>query len=197
MSAAARPKPGGWRWKRALDLLLWGAVAVVAVLAVRRLVPDLELPDLGPAPNVTYVALDGTEHGPAAYRGQVVVLTVWATWCPPCIVETPGFVDLQAEFDGDVQFLGISQDDDPADIRAFADRFDVNYPLLVGPPVTGAPPPTAVLPTTFVIDRSGRVRMRHEGLLVEPALRATFRMLAAERPHPIPDPGGLLPPPHQ
>ena len=180
MSGAVRPDAGAWR-RRAGTALQWGAVLGLAVVAFRRLVPDLDLPDLGPAPEVVYAALDGSEHGPAAYRGQVVVLNVWATWCPPCVVETPGFVDLQAEFAGDVQFLGISQDTDPADVRAFAARHGVEYPLLLGPPTSGAAPPTVVLPTTFAIDRQGRVRMRHEGLLLEPALRSALRTLVAER----------------
>ena len=176
MGAAAR-RP----WQRAADALLWAAVAVALVVAARRLVPDLRLPDLGPAPDVTLADLDGRLHRPADHAGQVVVVNVWATWCPPCVAETPGFVDLAAEFAGDVRFLGVSQDDDPAAVRAFALRHGVPYPLLVGRPVAGAMPPTSVLPTTFVIDRRGRLRMRHEGLLVEPALRAALRTLAAER----------------
>ncbi|MDT0633065.1 TlpA family protein disulfide reductase [Rubrivirga litoralis] len=175
-------RPSGAGRRRAWTLLQWAAVLVLAVFVVRRLVPDLDLPDLGAAPDVTYAALGGGTHGPANYAGQVVVLNVWATWCPPCVVETPGFVDLQAEFAGDVQFLGVSQDDDLADVRAFAERYGMDYPLLVGPPVAGSPPPAAVLPTTLVIDRGGRVRMRHEGLLLEAALRPALRALVAERP---------------
>lgn len=182
MSAGPSPSTSGRRWRRAGDLLLWAAVAVALAVLYRRLVPDLSLPDLGPAPVVTLADLDGRTHGSADYSGQVVVLNVWATWCPPCIVETPGFVDLAAEFSGDVQFLGVSQDDDAAAVRAFAEKHDVPYPLLVGPPVSGTLTPVAVLPTTFVIDRRGRVRMRHEGLLVEPALRAALRTLVAEAP---------------
>ncbi len=182
MSSTLPPSPSSRLWRRAGDVLTWAAVAVALVILYTRFVPDLSLPDLGPAPVVSVADLDGRPHGPADYAGQVVVLNVWATWCPPCIVETPGFVDLAAEFSGDVQFLGLSQDDDPADVRAFAGKHDVPYPLLTGPPVSGLLPSVTVLPTTFVIDRRGRVRLRHEGLLVEPALRSVLRTLVAEAP---------------
>ena len=122
---------------------------------------------------MTAAALDGTPRAPADYRGQAVVLSVWATWCPPCIVETPGFVDLQEEFAGEFPFLGPLQDEAPAAVRAFAERHDVGYPLLVGSPPEGVLPPKAVLPTPFVIDRKDRTRMRHEGLLVEPRSRSS------------------------
>ncbi|WP_412061267.1 TlpA family protein disulfide reductase [Rubrivirga sp. IMCC45206] len=158
----------------------WALVAVLAVVVVRRYVPDYDLPDLGPAPDASHATLDGDPTGPADFGGRVVVLNVWATWCPPCVVETPGFVDLSREFADDVQFLGLSVDDDPADVRAFAARHGVPYPLLVGPPLSGAMPHAPVLPTTLVIDRAGRVRLRHEGLLLEPALRPILRTLARE-----------------
>lgn len=179
MSGAVRPDAGAWR-RRAWTALQWGAVLGLAVVAFRRLVPDLDLPDLGPAPEVVYAALDGSEHGPAAYRGQVVVLNVWATWCPPCVVETPGFVDLAHEFEGDVQFWGISTDTDLEAVREFAARYEIPYPLLVGANRAGPPPTGRVLPTTLVIDTAGRVRMRHEGLLLEPALRPILKALVRE-----------------
>lgn len=166
--------------RRVLDVASWALVAVLLVVAVRRLVPDLRLPDLGPAPEATYAVLDGGTRDLAS-RGQVVVVNVWATWCPPCVAETPGFVRLSREFEGDVLFLGLSHDADPADVRAFAARHGVPYPLLVGPPLAGRPPDAHVLPTTYVIDRAGRVRMRHEGLLLAPALRPALRALARER----------------
>lgn len=172
---------GRWTLRRAWDVALWALVAVLLVVAARRLVPDLDLPDLGPAPDVTYATMDGGATGPADHRGRVVVLNVWATWCPPCVAETPGFAGLAREFAGDAVFLGLSQDADTADVRAFARRFDVPYDLLVGAPLAGTLPAADVLPTTYVIDRDGRVRMRHEGLLLAPALRPALRALAREQ----------------
>ncbi len=177
MSGPTAPRPLG---VRLVSVAGWVLVAVLAVVVVRRYVPDYDLPDLGPAPDVVHATFDGAPTGPGRYPDRIVVLNVWATWCPPCVVETPGFVDLAAEFEGEVQFLGLSVDDDPADIRAFAERHGVPYPLLVGPPLSGAMPNAPVLPTTLVIDRAGRVRLRHEGLLLEPALRPILRTLARE-----------------
>ncbi|GAB5537456.1 MAG: TlpA disulfide reductase family protein [Rubricoccaceae bacterium] len=150
------------------------------MLVVRRYVPDYDLPDLGPAPAFAYATLDGGEIELADVAGQVVVLNVWATWCAPCVIETPGFVDLQAEFAGDVQFLGLSVDEDLAAVQAFVERHGVEYPVLIGANRAGPPPAAAVLPTTYVIDRQGRVRLKHEGILVEPALRPVLRALSGE-----------------
>ena len=124
--------------------------------------------------------LDGETVRLADLRGRVVVVNVWATWCLPCRVETPGFVDLQSEFEGEVQFLGLSTDDSDADVRAFADEYDVNYPMLVGPNYAGTGYHVPLLPTTILIDRDGHVRFQHEGLLLAHALRPALRALISE-----------------
>jgi peroxiredoxin len=166
--------------QRVRSATYWLVLVGLVVLVVRRYVPDYDLPDLGPAPPLAYASLDGETIELADFEGQVVVVNVWATWCPPCVVETPGFVDLQAEFAGDVQFLGVSVDDDLGAVQAFVERYGVEYPILVGPNRAGASPSAALLPTTYVVDRAGRVRMVHEGLLLEPALRPALRTLARE-----------------
>lgn len=175
---AAWASPQGQRLR---SVASWIVLVGLVVLVVRRYVPDYSLPDLGPAPAMAYASLDGDIVELADHEGQVVVVNVWATWCPPCVIETPGFVDLAEEFEGDVQFLGVSVDEDTSAIHPFAERYGVTYPLLVGPNLAGAPPDASILPTTVVIDRSGRVRLRHEGLLLEPVLRPVLAALAKER----------------
>ena len=166
--------------QRVRSVAYWAVLIGLIGLVVRRYVPDYDLPDLGPAPPLAYATLDGGEIELADVAGQVVVLNVWATWCPPCVIETPGFVDLQEEFAGDVQFLGLSVDEDPGAVRAFVERYEVPYPVLVGGNRAGPPPAAPVLPTTYVIDRQGRVRLQHEGILLEPALRPVLRTLSRE-----------------
>ena len=176
---------GAWerpRVRAARRVAYWGTLAVLVALVVRRYLPDYSLPDLGPAPAFAHAAVGGGVLTSDSLAGQIAVVNVWATWCPPCVVETPGFVDLQAEFAGDVRFVGISVDEDPSRVPPFAERYGVTYPLLVGPNRAGPPVAAPVLPTTLVVDRAGRVRMRHEGLLLEPALRPVLRELVREAP---------------
>src|SRR5690606_518528 len=86
----------------------WLLVGALAFFVYRRFAPSVTLDDLGPAPPLEMAALDGETVRLDDLRGRVVVVNVWATWCPPCRVETPGFVGLQEEFAGEVRFLGLS-----------------------------------------------------------------------------------------
>lgn len=170
-------RPGVLRLRR---VGYWALVAVLAVVAYRRFAPSADLEDLGAAPPLDMQTLDGEALRLADLRGQVVVVNVWATWCPPCRFETPGFVTLQEEFAGRVQFLGLSTDDSEADVRDFARKLNVNYPLLVGPNRAGSGYHVPALPTTLLIDRAGRIRFRHEGLLLAHALRPALDALVRE-----------------
>ncbi len=171
--------PRGIRARTWGHRLLWAGLLAVVVW---RYLPDYRLPDLGPAPEASGVALSGERVDLAAYTGQgkVVVLNVWATWCPPCVVETPGFVDLANDFEDEVQFVGLAAEDDPEAVRGFGERYDVSYPLVMVGALRGPAPEGRVLPTTYVIDKQGRIRMRHEGLLLEPALRPILKRLVRE-----------------
>ena len=108
------------------------------------------------------------------YKGQVILLNYWATWCGPCKVEIPDLVALQAEYkDKGFVVLGVSQDDDPETLRAFAGSYKMNYPVLVGrdvPDLLDAQGPLWGLPTSYVIGRNGAVCKKHIG----PATKEEF-----------------------
>ena len=77
--------------------------------------------------------VNGTDVTLSDYKGKVILLDFWATWCGPCKFEIPGFVQLQEKYgQHGLQVIGISVDDPPEDIRKFATEFKVNYPMLVG-----------------------------------------------------------------
>ena len=101
------------------------------------------------------------------YKGKVVLLDFWATWCPPCRKEIPAFIDLVNRYqESGLKVIGVSMDDSRSDIKRFAKRYRMNYPILLGAgrddlePAFGALP----LPTAFVIGRDGRICAKHDGL---------------------------------
>ena len=104
------------------------------------------------------------------YRGKVVLLNFWATWCAPCVKEIPDMIDVQKMFqDKGVQFIGASVDlEGFKDVRPFLDKhqFKLNYPIIIADhPMLNAYKNPAFLPTTFIIDRKGIIRKETVGVL--------------------------------
>ena len=125
--------------------------------------------DAKPAPlDYTLKDMDGNDVDLASFRGNVILLNFWATWCGPCKIEIPGFIELQDEY-GDEGFvvLGLSTDDTPDKIQPFAKEFAVNYPMLVGldeDEFQEAWGPIWGLPMSFWIDRDGTWCKTHMGI---------------------------------
>jgi len=124
--------------------------------AMQPMLPPNEL--AGAAPAFTLTNLEGKSISLADFRGKVVVLDFWATWCPPCKREIPDFIDLQKEYGSrGVQIVGIALDE-PEKVRAFAQQNGMNYPVLLGSDeVTMRYGGIEGIPTTFIIDKSGRI----------------------------------------
>ena len=101
----------------------------------------------------------------SAYRGKVVLLDFWATWCDPCREEIPHFVELQDKYrDQGLQIVGISMDDGPEPVRDFYQRFHMNYPVAMGNAKIGELYGGVLgLPIAFLIDRDGRIEAKHIG----------------------------------
>ena len=121
----------------------------------------------GIAPDFTLQSLDGKTVRLSDFRGKPVVLNFWATWCGPCKIEMPWFVDLQKQYGpAGLQFLGVAMDDaSTKDITEFAESMKVNYPILVGKESVGdAYGGVQFLPETFYIDRNGKVVDKAFGL---------------------------------
>lgn len=118
-----------------------------------------------PAPDFTRTSLNHQPLNLRAYRGKVVLLNFWATWCAPCQLEIPKFVAWQNQ-DGrnGLQVIGISMDDDPGLVRSLNQRLHINYPVALGDAKLGDLYGRVLgLPVTFLIDRHGTIRAEFQG----------------------------------
>jgi thiol-disulfide isomerase/thioredoxin len=112
--------------------------------------------------------LDGKDVSLSSFKGKVILLNFWATWCGPCKAEIPGFVELQKQYGKDgLVVVGYSVDDEAPKARAFAEEYKMNYPILLGlgrEDVQDAYGPLWGIPASFIIGRSGKVCQKHMGI---------------------------------
>lgn len=119
-----------------------------------------------PAPDFSLLDINGNEITLSNFKGNVVILDFWATWCPPCKAEIPHFIELQNEYrDEGLKIIGVSLDWNAERILgSFAEENGINYTLLIGnDDVTDLYGGIMSIPTTFVIDRDGGIRKRYIG----------------------------------
>ena len=135
------------------------------------------------APNFSLQDLDGKPLDLASYRGDVVLLDFWATWCTPCRAEIPHLVEFQNKYrDQGLQVIGISMDDSPKPVREFYQQYKMNYPVALGTEkVAEAYGGVLGLPVTFLIGRDGRVAAKYVGEVQMPTIeQATTSLLQAK-----------------
>lgn len=118
-----------------------------------------------PAPEFSLPTLTGEKLDLANYRGKVILLDFWATWCDPCREQIPHFVELQNKYrDQGLQLIGISMDDEPDPVRDFYRQFKMNYPVVMGNAKAGELYGGVLgLPIAFLIGRDGRIYYKHIG----------------------------------
>ena len=124
---------------------------------------------MGKAPAVVLKDIQGRTLRLSSYKGKVVLLNFWATWCPPCRAEMPDLVKLQRQYrDKGLQVIGVTYPPEQVKgVRRFVRRLRVNYPVALGTKATKALfDKGETLPLTIIIDREGNVRDRIEGILL-------------------------------
>jgi len=124
--------------------------------------------------------IDGRPLSSADWRGKVVFINFWATWCGPCRAEIPALVALQEKHRDRLFILGISEDEGPLDVvKQFAAAQQMNYPIvMLTPELAQLFPGVGAIPTTFVLDRQSRLVQKHVGLFPPERLELETRALA-------------------
>lgn len=129
------------------------------------------------APDFTLKDLGGSDISLSDYKGKVLVLNFWATWCPPCRAEIPDFIEVYSEYkDKGLEILGISVDQvSPDQVRRFVERNEMNYPVAMATNqlFKDYPPPQAI-PTTLIIDREGKIQYKKVGMMSKQELIGLF-----------------------
>ena len=191
MTPAAAPVPQSRSRRRTIAVALAVAIAALAVgvaTALWHRGGDDAVRDGTAVLNLVLPDAQGNEQALAQWRGKVLVVNFWATWCAPCREEMPQFVATQAR-DGakGLQFVGIAVDD-PAKVQAFARDLRLNYPALIGGYGAIELSKTlgndlAALPFTVVVDRGGRVVETQLGPFKQARLDAVLaRLLPPQSP---------------
>jgi len=167
--------------------------AARAQLPVIRFVKD---PD--PAPEFKVKGLDGKELSLEAFKGKVILLNFWATWCGPCRAEIPSLIQLQEKYKDRMQIIGmVVDDDDESVIHAVVRDESINYPVAMATnQVRLSYGGVSALPTVFIINPEGKVVQKHVGLfnpvLYETEIRALLDMPISARVETFDDTGEIF-----
>jgi peroxiredoxin len=137
------------------------------------------------APDFSLESLDGSTMRLSDLRGKAVLLNFWATWCGPCKIEMPWFVDFQNQYASQgLQIVGVAMDDaSKEDISKFANDMGVNYPILIGKDSVGDQyGGVPALPETFVITRDGKIMDKIIGLRGKAEIEDAIKKALESRP---------------
>ena len=118
--------------------------------------------------NFSFKDITGKKVSLSEFKGKVILLDFWATWCVPCKQEIPGFIDLQKKYGGrGLQIIGLSVDDSLNMAKTYATQMKMNYPVLLAEgkeDILKAYDPIPSIPVSVIIDRSGQIVSRHLGI---------------------------------
>ena len=161
-------------FRPSVSIVLFGALALgsffVGCSSGTRTVKAASLRPVSerkPAPDFALKDADGRTVHLSDYKGKVVLLDFWATWCGPCRMEIPWFIEMQRDNkDRGFEVLGVSMDDNGwEDVKPFLSEMKINYRVVIGNDATAQLyGDVESLPTTFLIDRDGKIAVVHVGL---------------------------------
>jgi thiol-disulfide isomerase/thioredoxin len=124
--------------------------------------------------------MNGVDVRLDSFKGKVILINFWATWCGPCKAEIPSLVELQEEYADDLVVLGFSVDDPAEKMKPYAEEYKVNYPLLVGngrEDVQNAFGPLLGIPVSVIIGRDGIIAKKHTGIATKEQFEQEIKAL--------------------
>ena len=143
----------------------------------------VERPGGKAAPSFTLQDLNGKPVSLSDFKGKVIVLDFWATWCPPCVIEIPHFIELYEQYkDQGFAMVGISLDREGISVvKSFVRKYQINYPILMTDgQVDRVYGGITAIPTTFVIDSAGNIRQKYIGYRDKAVFEADIKALLTE-----------------
>lgn len=157
----------------------WGPTIALVLVVVFVFSRNTGAGDMkGKRPDFTLPSLAGGDLTLSSYQGKIRVVDFWATWCGPCKMMTPQFAELHRKYqDRGVVVIGVALDE-PAAVRQYVEEHEVPYPIVLGDPAVAEHfGGIRGIPTTFIIDRQGRITNRHVGFRPVQVLEADIRGL--------------------
>ena len=135
--------------------------------------------DPAPTPPFLVTDVDGKSVSTVQLRGKIIIVNFWATWCPPCRAEIPELIALQNKYKDQLEIIGVSMDDDasPAQVKAFAAKAGINYPIVMGAEIAKEYGGVPALPTSFVVNKDGGIVQKHVGMLQPEEIETEVRAL--------------------
>jgi thiol-disulfide isomerase/thioredoxin len=124
--------------------------------------------------------MNGADVNMASFKGKVVLINFWATWCGPCRAEIPSLVELQDKYRDDLTILGVSIDDPADKLKPYAAEFKMNYPVLVGnghQDMQDAFGPLYGIPVSVIVGRDGRIALKHSGIATKEQFEREIKAL--------------------
>lgn len=139
------------------------------ILTTGIIQPEVKSSSGGAPTTVQYdlplVTLDGKEANLKDFKGKVIFLNLWATWCPPCVAEMPNIHNLYKKVaSDDIVFVMLSLDEDPKKAQKFMQKKEYTFPVYLPTAAFPAAFETQAIPTTFIIAPDGSIVMRKEGM---------------------------------
>jgi peroxiredoxin len=152
----------------ALAAVIVALAEVTAVLSAQS--PDAAVCNASAPVNLDFTVkdLDGRDVKLSSFKGKLLVVNFWATWCAPCRVEIPGFLDLYRRYRSrGVEIIGIAADEPPDVLRPYVREMKINYPVLIGRErndvLEAFGGPLLGMPTTVIVNRDGTLCRRYVG----------------------------------